>query len=104
MKINTTIRAFALSATLATLAAVNFSSPAMAYQCKNSFKQGEGIAKLLIKSRSAAKKAWSAEAKNAYGLEWSVWNIASNDSVNCDWTGNNFYCIAKAKPCQYVVQ
>lgn len=104
MKTNTTIRALALSATLATLAAVNLSSPAMAYVCKNNFKQGEGIGKLLLKSKSAAKKAWSAEAKNAYGLEWSVWNIAANDSVNCDWTGNNYYCVAKAKPCQYVVQ
>jgi hypothetical protein len=104
MKINTAIRALALSATLATIAAVNFSSPAMAYQCTNSYKQGEAVAKLVVKSKSQARKAWSAVAKNAYGLEWSVWDIATNKSMDCDWTGNNYYCIAKAKPCQYVVQ
>jgi hypothetical protein len=95
---------FGVFAAAAIAIAVSLPGPAEAYQCKNSFVQGEGIHKLSAKARAAAKAAWTANAKSAYGLAWSVWDIATAKSQNCSYTGGAFYCIYKAKPCLYVVQ
>jgi hypothetical protein len=92
-------------AAFAIAVAISASLPgsAEAYQCKNSYKQGEGIHNLAHIARAAAKAAWTANAKNAYGLAWSVWDIAKSKSQNCSHTGGAFYCIYKAQPCLYVV-
>ncbi len=104
MTIKITSRGFLLAATIATLASTQFTSPAMAYVCKNSYKQGEALSNSVVTGKANARKAWSTAAKSAYGLEWSVWTIAANRTTTCEWTGAKHYCIARAKPCQYVVQ
>ena len=79
-------------------------SGAQAYQCKSSSLQAEALGKPKFKAMKSAKNFWSAAAKDKYGLAWSVWNIAESKSTDCDFTGNQWYCIVKAEPCLYVVQ
>lgn len=98
----TLIGAVAAAAITAAIS-VSLAGSAEAYQCKNTFVQGEGIHKLPHKARAGAKAAWTANAKNTYGLAWSVWDIAAYKSQNCSFTGGAVYCIYKAKPCLYVV-
>ena len=77
---------------------------AEAYQCKGNFIQAEAINHLLAQSRASAKAIWHTNVYSSFGLQWSAWDIAASKSVNCSFTGTSFYCVAKAKPCLYVVQ
>lgn len=77
---------------------------AQASQCKANVVHAEAHAKLRFQARSAAHANWTSAAKAQYGLPWSVWNIAASKSTTCSWTGNQFWCIAEARPCLYVVQ
>lgn len=101
------IRSVRLSALVlagATLAAVQTAGTAQAYQCKPGYVQTETIATLKAKSKASGRKLWTSNVKDSLGLEWSVWDIASNASQDCNFTGAKWYCITKAKPCLYVVQ
>jgi hypothetical protein len=91
------------AALFAVAIAASLPGNAEAYQCKTSYVQAESINKSLVKARASAKKFWTDNAKSAYGLAWSVWNIATAKSQNCSHTGGAYYCIYKAKPCLYVV-
>ena len=90
----------------AALVAVTFlsSATAQAYQCKGNYVQAEALGNLRVKAAKSAKNIWATQVKNAYGLQWSSWDIAASKSQDCNWTGNKFYCIVKAMPCLYVVQ
>jgi hypothetical protein len=77
---------------------------AQAYQCKALKTQAEALGNTAAASKAAARGFWSTKVKNRYDLSWSVWNIASAKNEHCNWTGNKFYCIIKARPCKYVVQ
>ena len=89
---------------LATAFALAAPDTAQAYQCKSAFVHAEAIANTRIQARSSARSIWSNSAKAQYGLPWSLWKIAKSKSLNCSWTGSKHWCIAKAKPCLYVVQ
>jgi len=101
------MKRIALSSLAATVAAatlaVSLAGPAQAYQCKGRLTQTEAIHKVRLKSHAAARSFWSAKVKQAYGLPWSMWKIASAKSVSCRHTGAAWYCIARARPCLYVV-
>jgi hypothetical protein len=89
----------------AAILALSFvTSGAQAYQCKTGFVQAESLSMPRVKAAKLAKNFWAQEVKDQYGLQWSSWDIAASKSQNCNWTGNKFYCIVKAKPCLYVVQ
>jgi hypothetical protein len=77
----------AAAAAITAAISVSLIGSAEAYQCKNSFVQAEAIHKLPAKARASAKAAWTAKAKNSYGLAWSVWDIAAVKSQNCSFTG-----------------
>lgn len=77
---------------------------AQAYQCKALKTQAEALGNTQAGAKASARGFWSAAVKNKHGLAWSVWAIAASKSENCNWTGNKFYCIVKARPCLYVVQ
>jgi len=79
------------------------SNGAKAYQCKTNFVQAEALGNPKIKAQKAAKTIWATTVTNAYGLQWSSWDIAKSKSLGCSWTGTKFYCTARAKPCLYVV-
>ncbi|WP_119271724.1 hypothetical protein [Taklimakanibacter deserti] len=100
MSIHSRAAAYAAAAILAVTFAT---SGAQAYQCKTSYVQAEAVGNLRAKAAKSAKTFWTTQAKNQYGLAWSVWPIAASKSQDCNWTGNQFYCIVKAKPCLYVV-
>jgi hypothetical protein len=89
-------------ATLALLP-LAFAGSAQAYVCKNTKTQVEtsGLSQAIAKSRG--RTAWAKKVKAAYGLEWSVWDIATSRSQTCEASGNTYQCVTKAKPCQYVV-
>ena len=87
---------------LSLLIGFSLAGTAEAYQCKNGYKQVETLAKLKAKSKATGRALWTSEVKNEYGLQWSAWDIAANKSQSCEWTGNRWYCITKAKPCLYV--
>jgi hypothetical protein len=99
-----TIRKTALALTLVTFAGFSFASSAQAYQCKGNFTQVETHAKIRAKAKSLGRTYWTSTVKDNYGLQWSVWNIAASKSQSCEHTGNQWYCVTKAKPCLYVVQ
>jgi hypothetical protein len=82
---------------------VSHPGAAQAYQCKTVNVQAEAIHQNAATSLASAKNFWSGKAKNSYGLAWSVWNIASGKTQNCNHTGAAYYCIVRAKPCLYVV-
>lgn len=77
---------------------------AQAYECKSTVVHAEAHANTRTQARSSARSIWTNTAKSQFGLPWSVWNIATAKSMNCNWTGNQHWCIAEAKPCLYVVQ
>lgn len=85
------------------LALVFTTSGASAYQCKSGFEQAEAHGNTRVKARKSARTIRASSVKNEFGLQWSSWDIAASKSQNCDWTGNQFYCIVKAKPCLYAV-
>ena len=76
---------------------------AQAYQCKTGYQQAEAVGKPLFKAKKSARTAWASTVTGTYGLQWSSWDIAASKSWDCDWTGNQYYCKVKAKPCLYVV-
>ncbi|MGE3876047.1 MAG: hypothetical protein AB7F74_24090 [Parvibaculaceae bacterium] len=94
-------RAVAFAAAVLTLAFA--ASGVQAYQCKTSFVQAESLGNPKVKAQKSAKTIWASSVKGSLGLQWSSWDIAASKSMNCNWTGAKFYCIAKAKPCLYVV-
>ncbi|MGL4592086.1 MAG: hypothetical protein ACRCVZ_09580 [Aestuariivirga sp.] len=98
------VRLSALVLAASAFAAIQMAGNAQAYQCKPGYVQVETIATLKAKSKSSGRKLWTSNVKNSLGLEWSVWDIASNESQDCAFTGAKWYCITKAKPCLYVVQ
>jgi len=89
---------------LAMAFAVAAPDSAQAYQCKSTVVHAEAHANTRIQARSGARSIWTNTAKSQFGLPWSVWNIADDKSMTCNWTGNQHWCIAEAKPCLYVVQ
>lgn len=93
----------AIAAGLFVLLSMPLAGTAHAYQCKVIYKYAEAIAPTLAQSKASAKTIWANKVKNAYGLPWSSWDIAKQKTLNCDFTGNNYWCRAKAKPCLYVV-
>jgi hypothetical protein len=104
-RINTrNVRLSALVLAASAFAATQMAGSAQAYQCKPGYVQSETIATLKAKSKSSGRKLWTSNVKNSLGLEWSVWDIASNASQDCEFTGAKWYCITRAKPCLYVVQ
>jgi hypothetical protein len=98
------IRKGAAACAAAMLTLVFMMSGAQAYQCKTGFVQAESLGTPKFKAQKNAKTIWASTVNGNLGLQWSSWDIAASKSVNCNWTGAKFYCIAKAKPCLYVVQ
>jgi len=94
-------RVAAYAAALMTLAVM--ANGAQAYQCKSGYQHAEAVGKQLFKAKKSARTIWASTVTSAYGLQWSSWDIAASKSLDCDWTGNQYYCKAKAKPCLYVV-
>ncbi len=80
-----------------------FTAPAQAYQCKPSYRIGVGTAHGKFMAKARARSKWTSSTKGAYGLAWSVWNIANPKSFNCSKQGSKWRCAAYAKPCLYVV-
>lgn len=83
--------------------------PAAAYQCKHIMvKAGNSVtnhkAKKKIWAQRIAVSGWTRRVKSKFGQAWSVWSIANNKSISCSKTGATWHCVAKAKPCKYVVQ
>lgn len=99
-----TLKNATLAVAFSAFSAVLLSANAQAYQCKTGFTQVETIANTRMSAKASGRAAWTNTVKNAYGLGWSVWTIAASDSQTCQKTGNNWYCVSKAKPCMYVVQ
>ena len=72
------VRLSALVLAASAFAATQMAGNAQAYQCKPGYVQAETIATLKAKSKSSGRKLWTSNVKNSLGLEWSVWDIASN--------------------------
>ncbi len=88
----------------ASILLIGLASGASAYQCKRLNVTGVSAAIGQANALAQAKAKWSAKAKSAYGLSWSVWNIAASKTQACASTGGGTYaCTVKAKPCNYVV-
>lgn len=102
MRISTLV----LAATIAAVSLPALSTSASAYACKAGSVGTQAIESTRIKSKIQARKNWRNHIKNTQGLEWSVWKIAKSRSVTCQkqTVNNTWNCIAKAKPCRYVVQ
>ncbi len=96
-----------LIASVAVAATVLASSPALsAYQCQNShhYQNGQAVHPQVHVAQYLAKQNWQNKIKSEYGLAWSVWDIAKGKQLNCMPAGNgNKYCLARARPCKYVV-
>ena len=78
-------------------------STASAYQCRHIPTQVKVHKPTRWAARKQARKSWSLKVKNNRGVAWSVWKIARNKSIKCKQAGQRWVCIAKAKPCLYVV-
>jgi hypothetical protein len=94
--------------TIAVLALVAAAVPltagkAEAYACLSQYAQGVGTAKRQLLAKSKARSKWTSSVKGYLGLPWSVWNIAKSKSTSCTKVGSNYKCVARAKPCKYVV-
>ena len=94
------LAAFALAASMP----FAFAGSAEAYQCKKLRVSAEAIGPNAATTLANAHLIWSNKVMNTLGLSWSVWNIASDKTQTCSFTGNNQYCVVRAKPCLYVVQ
>ncbi len=89
----------------ASLILVSLASGASAYQCKKLNVTGAKVSTMQTVAIAGAKADWTGKAKAAYGLPWSVWAIAKNPKQTCTaGAGGTFVCVAKARPCKYVVQ
>lgn len=93
-----------LAAAVLMTMAVSGAATAQAYECKTAYKQAEAIAPTKAQSIAGVKVIWHNTVNDIYGLHWSAWDIAKSKRIICDYTGNNYYCRASAKPCLYVVQ
>ena len=83
--------------------AFSLAAPAQAYQCKNLFSRADATSPSADTARATARALWTHKVKTNYGLEWSVWDIAKQDTLSCAKTAGTWKCTAKAKPCLYVV-
>ena len=92
-----------LVAAVAALALPVLATSASAYQCKHISTQVKVHAPTKAASAAQSKASWTIKVKNSRGLAWSVWNIAKAKKVNCNKAGQRWVCIARAKPCKYVV-
>jgi hypothetical protein len=92
-----------LAAGIIAVLAVTTAGATEAYQCKAASKQAEAIAPTKAQSIAGVKVIWHNTVNDIYGLQWSVWDIAKSKRIICNYTGNNYYCRASAKPCLYVV-
>jgi hypothetical protein len=101
--VNTKLRRGILAAVVAVIP-LALAGSAQAYQCKAVKTQAESLGNTRFAAKASARSFWSTAVKNKYDLAWSVWDIAASKSESCNWTGNKFYCIIKARPCLYVVQ
>lgn len=98
-KLRTGFAALAIVAVAATL----FAGNANAYSCKNISQGAVGSKNTKFAAKHAARKKWTSTVKSRLGLAWSVWSIAKNKTIRCKKVGSKWRCIAKAKPCLYVV-
>lgn len=100
-----TVAALAIVSAAAALTA----GKAEAYACMSQYAQGVGVGNSQGAATANAKAKWTSSVKGYLGLPWSVWNIAKGKSVVCEKkranrSGRFYYkCIARAKPCKYVV-
>ena len=78
-------------------------SNAHAYICKNSPSMALGNHTLKVLAQQRSRTQWSHSVQHKLGLSWSAWSIATAKSVNCNKSGLKWVCLAKAKPCDYVV-
>jgi hypothetical protein len=101
--VNAKLRRGILAAVVAVIP-LALAGSAQAYQCKAFKTQAEALGNTQVAAKASARGFWSTKVKNKLDLSWSVWDIAASKSENCNWTGNKFYCIIRAKPCLYVVQ
>ncbi|MEM8685864.1 MAG: hypothetical protein AAGF81_00945 [Pseudomonadota bacterium] len=92
-----------LVAAVAALCLPVLTTSASAYQCKRIPTQVKVHAPTKAASQAQSKASWTIKVKNSRGLAWSVWNIAKAKKVNCTKAGQRWVCVAKAKPCKYVV-
>jgi hypothetical protein len=88
----------------ASILLIGLASGASAYQCKKLNVTGVFASTGQASTLAGARAQWTAKAKSAYGLSWSVWNIAAGKRETCTASGNGYSCVVKAKPCNYVVQ
>lgn len=102
MSLRTALASSAVVASLAILPLVT-AGTAEAVQCKVVFTQAEAVGPNAATAAASARSFWSTKVKNKYHLAWSVWDIAAAKSQNCGWTGNQQYCIVKARPCLYLI-
>ena len=92
-----------LVAAVAALCLPALTTSASAYQCKRIPVKVQVHAPTKAASYVQSKASWTIKVKNSRGLAWSVWNIAKAKKVNCAKAGQRWVCVAKAKPCKYVV-
>lgn len=77
---------------------------ASAYVCKTYHEQADAYLQIRPMARRTAIQNWSTKVQSQYGLPWSAWSISEGKSVDCKHVDGKWSCVAKAKPCQYVVQ
>lgn len=88
----------------ATLAVAFSALPAQAYQCKNTPHQAVGVRVVKASASMAARDNWVSSAKAQYGLQWSVWSIATSKQQDCvKLNTGKWRCLVSANPCLYVV-
>ena len=90
----------------ASILLIGLASGASAYQCKKLNVTGVSVSTAQAAALAGARAHWTAKAKSAYGLSWSVWNIAAGKRSRPAPPRRQrpIVCTAKAKPCNYVVQ
>ncbi|MCG8561947.1 MAG: hypothetical protein MI824_19290 [Hyphomicrobiales bacterium] len=104
MSNGTKLKIFLGALAIANVVVSMMAAPAHAYQCKGGFTTAAAVHPNKSAATSQAVQNWPAVAKGKYGLAWSVWKIAENKGVGCFAVGANWQCVAKAKPCKYVVK
>ena len=96
-----------IAAVTLTSAHIFAASPALAeYACKNShnYYTAAGLHPQVQVATAIAKANWTKKMKNQYGLAWSVWSIAKGKTTQCvNAGGGQKTCLARARPCKYVV-
>ena len=81
-------------------------TPAVAYECKTTYVEAEADGQRKAQTSRQATVAWSEAVKSSLSgntLPWSLWKYAASKSVSCTGSYGNYNCVAKAKPCKYVV-